>query len=289
MLAAHTRSLTETASRVYMTLSAVSKRVSELEQQVGYSLFERKSRGLELTDAGTELLLHAQNLVSGSERLVRSLAEFKKGLRKRIQIWANTSAIVQFLPEDLYSFRVRYPDVRLALEEKLSSDIVRALQAGDIDLGVVAENTQAEGLEKVRYRQDQLVLVAEGTHPLSEFESVKFEDIVCHDLVGTNEGSAILRCLNDAAASRGHTLKLNIQATSFDAVLRLVEAGYGVGVLPREAVAVTATARRLQLIPIVERWARRNLYLMYRKNSVQSSEVRLLVEHLAAERHARSE
>ena len=282
VLTAQSKSLTTTAERVHMTLSAVSRRLSDLEQVIGMPLFERRHRAMELTSAGEAMLSHAQMIVSASERLAGSMAEFAQGVRGTIRLWANTSALVQFLPKDLYAYRTVYHEVKVEMQERLSDEITRAVQSGDIDLGVVANNSASVGIEKLVYRKDQLVLVVPQDHELLDREHVSLEDIVARPFVGTNEGSAILRLLTDLAAAQGKTLRITLQASSFEAILSLVEAGHGISVLPRAAVAKSVAARNMVMIPIHERWAVRQLYLAYRGGHAVTPEVQRLVEFLAS-------
>jgi DNA-binding transcriptional LysR family regulator len=103
------------------------------------------------------------------------------------------------------------------------------------------------------YRQDQLVLVLPRDHALAGHSSVAFEQIVSYDLVGTNHGSAILRQLTDTAKAQGHSLRINIHATSFEAIMSLIDAGHGISVLPRAAVAKSLAGRNPTLIPITDK------------------------------------
>nr|WP_256261563.1 LysR family transcriptional regulator [Pseudomonas gingeri] len=282
VLTAQNKSLTITAERVHMTLSAVSRRLTDLEQVIGMPLFERRHRSMELTAAGAALLAHAQLIVSASERLAGSMNEFAQGVRGTIRLWANTSAIVQFLPKDLFAYRTVYNKVRVEMEERLSDEIVRALQAGDIDLGVVANNAASVGIEKVVYRKDQLVLVLPHGHPLQSQDYASLDDILDLPFVGTNEGSAILRLLTDLAAAQGKTLRITLQASSFEAILSLVEAGHGISVLPRAAVSKSVAARNMTMISINESWAIRQLYLAYRGELSLNPDVGRLIEFLRA-------
>lgn len=280
VLTAQSKSLTTTAERIHMTLSAVSRRLSDLEQLIGIALFERRFRSMELTPAGHALLAQAQFIVSASERLAGTMTDFAQGIRGRIKLWANTSAVIQFLPKDLYAYRSLYKEVRIEMQERLSEDTVRALQAGDIDLGIVAQNCSSVGLEKTEYRKDQLVLVVPTGHTLQFEKQLKLEHILEQQYVGTNEGSAILRLLSDLAGAQGRSLRIALQATSFEAILSLVEAGHGVSVLPRAAVASAVTSRQLVMVPIMERWAVRQLHLAWRSGSLPNADVEHLLKFL---------
>lgn len=282
VLTAQNESLTSTAERIHMTLSAVSRRLSDLEQVIGMPLFERRHRAMKLTPAGEAMLAHAQLIVSASQRLAGSMAEFSQGVTGTVRLWANTSAIVQFLPKDLYAYRTLFNDVKVQMQERLSDEIIRAVQAGDIDVGIVAHNSASVGVEKIGYRKDQLVLVVPHGHELLSQDHASLEDILGRPFVGTNEGSAILRLVTDLAAAQGKTLQISLQASSFEAILSLVEAGHGVSVLPRAAIAKSATARNMTMLPIHERWASRQLYLAYRGEQSVNPQVHRLVSFLGS-------
>src|SRR5690554_8126089 len=87
------------------------------------------------------------------------LSEFSAGVKGHVRIHANTSAVIQFLPEDLSSFSRRHPAMKIDLEERVSADTLRALREGLTDIGIFAGHLPADDLQVYPYRRDQLVLV----------------------------------------------------------------------------------------------------------------------------------
>jgi len=75
--------------------------------------------------------------------------DFAVGVRGHVRIWVNTSAVIQFLPQDLPLFLAAHPDVHIGLEERVSSDIVDALEQGQADIGIFADNIAAPQIENV--------------------------------------------------------------------------------------------------------------------------------------------
>ena len=110
------RSLTRAAEREHLALAAVSKRVSDLENQLGIALLYRQPKGVELTPAGHALLHHARNMMDNLEQLNADLSEFSEGVKGHVRIHANTSAVIEFLPEDLASFSRLHPQVKDRLD-----------------------------------------------------------------------------------------------------------------------------------------------------------------------------
>ena len=101
-------------------------------------LLERSARGVVPTAAGRLALQHAARLFQGFELFSNELSEHASGARGHVRLWANMSALVQFLPATLADFMARSPGTRVEVEEQLSGDIARAVQDGLADLGICA-------------------------------------------------------------------------------------------------------------------------------------------------------
>lgn len=99
-------------------MGAASKRLSDLEAAVGSDLLERHSRGVNLTIAGQALLGHEQRLLSDVDQLAADLSDYASGIVGVVRLWANTSAITQFLPLDLAAFVDANPGIGIELEEQ---------------------------------------------------------------------------------------------------------------------------------------------------------------------------
>ena len=109
--------LTRAAEREHLAVSAISKRISELEELVRTPLLQRYPRGVGLTPAGQSLLHHARQLLLGVDRMDAELADFAGGVRGHVRLHSVASALFQYLPEEIESFLTSYPGVRVSLEE----------------------------------------------------------------------------------------------------------------------------------------------------------------------------
>ena len=160
-------SLTRGASSCNLALSAASRRLSDFEASTGTQLFERSAHGVSLTPAGALALQHATRLFQSFERFSFEINEFSKGARGHVRLWANMSALVEFLPMQLSSFMAQHSGIRVEVEEQLSSDTVRALMEGLADVGVIAENVPAPGLALIPFHTDELIVLCRADHPLA--------------------------------------------------------------------------------------------------------------------------
>ncbi|MCT6592587.1 LysR family transcriptional regulator [Pantoea dispersa] len=257
--AADCKSLTRTAEISSITLSAVSKRISELERNVNCQLFVRQPRGLELTTAGLGLLRHARALLDNVNSMASELNDYARGAIGHVRIGANVSAVIQFLPEDLAAFFQSNPGIKIYLEEALSDAIVDSIDSGRVDIGIFADNVDATALRTFPWRQDRLVLLVPTAHPLAMHNEIWFEDTLAWDYVALNQGSSLLRRITDTAASVGRLLKVSIQVTSFDAVCRMIQAGLGIGILPLNAITPALLGTSLKAITLKDEWSQRTL------------------------------
>jgi len=128
-------SLAKAAEREHLAPSAVSKRLTDLEHHLKVNLFDRKHAGMFPTAAGTALMHHARKVMRDISQLETEMFEYSKGLRGVIRIYANTSAMVQYLPGELSSFLRHHPLVRIDLEEATSPETLRAVEENNAEIG----------------------------------------------------------------------------------------------------------------------------------------------------------
>ncbi|WP_295547434.1 LysR family transcriptional regulator [uncultured Pseudacidovorax sp.] len=276
-------SIGRAAEREFIAASAISKRLSDLESTLGITLLYRHARGVDLTPAGESLLHHARAMLYSLEKMQGELSEYAEGVRGHVRVHANISAIVQYLPEDLGAFARLHEGIKIDLEEHLSHEVVRAVQAGAADLGIchVSEDDTAE-LQTLPYRRDQLALVLPQQHPLASQPSVAFAQTLDEDHVGLHTHSSIYRAMHQAATAEGRSVRLRIHVTGLDAMCRMIDNGLGVGVMPRRAFELmqAGIGRRLAAVDLADDWAHREIRLVARDFSTLPVAARTLVQHL---------
>ncbi|MFK0376004.1 LysR substrate-binding domain-containing protein [Pandoraea sp. NPDC090278] len=285
-LIARTGSISKGAALAHLAVGAASKRISDLEHAVGTALLERHSRGVTLTVAGQALYRHAQRILTDVDVLAAELSDFTSGIVGVVRLWANTSAVTQFLPRQLASFTKANPGIRIELEEKNSHEIVLAVLDGRADIGIFADRTPALGLQCLDYREDHLSLVVPKGHALSRRREVYFNEVLDYDFVSLSEGTSLANRLQMETEALGRRLKLHIQVRSFDAMCQMVAAGMGIAVLPSDAVRALARSLNLRQISLKDTWAERRLLIGLRDVNAVPRHVRTLIEHLRSGRDA---
>lgn len=272
--------LTRAAEREHLAVSAISKRIGELEELVRTPLLQRYPRGVGLTPAGQSLLHHARQVLHQVERMHAELGEFAGGVKGHVRLHAVASALNQFLPEELETFLSRYPGVRIALEERTGKAVVLAVADGSADLGVVSSQTPRPGLSAMPYHTDRLMIGVPLDHPLARRESIRFAEALDYAFVGPHADSSLAVLMAEGARACGKPIEQRIQASSFDTMCRLVQARLGITMLPEGVLAPQVEAGRVRMLRLDEDWALRQMVLIVRDPEQLSPITRTLIEHL---------
>lgn len=278
-----TGSIGRAAAREFIAPSAVSKRIADLEADMGVALLQRHSRGVIPTAAGEGVLHHARSILLEIERLQTDISEYEAGVRGHVRIHANPSCILQFLPEDLGSFAVQYPNIKLDLQERLSMEIINSVQEGVVDLGICYSGLHIPAsLQTYDYHRDHLVLAMPKHHPLAGHERIAFAETLDYDFVGLHSATSVGLLMRQAAASAGRSLRQRIQVSGLDTMCRMIDNGLGIGIIPNRAFAWMRHMGNLTAVPLVDVWAARQSRIIARDFDALPSTTKLLVEHLKA-------
>lgn len=273
-------SIARAAERCHTVASAASKRLSDLEESFGTALLIRGARGVELTSAGHAFLANARKLLLQAEQLDDEIEKYSTGMRGRVRVFANMSAIVEFLPALLASFSKRHPDIHVHLEQHVSEHVAAAVKENLADVGIVGELPTLDQLTTLPFRQDELVFVAPRNHVLANRSPIDFAAVADFPFVCLDANSSLHYVLSKAAAEYDKKLDLRIRVASFDAACAMVAAGLGVTILPRLAVAPYLEAYGLVSIALSNDWAMRQLFICLRVDQTPHPAAQLFLDHL---------
>ncbi len=277
---ADTGSITRGAEREHLALAAASKRLSDLEARLGVPLFERRARGVEPTEAGRALVRHVRSLHAQLHALESEVVEFSRGIKGHLRVAATAGAISECLPPDLAAFSQAHPQIRISLEDLTSAEIQAAVAEGRVDVGIVVPPLLDNRLSPRVYRHSALAVMVPNGHVLARRKSVRFEQLLAHDIVGLHQGAAVHELMRAEAEGQGRTLKARLQVRGFDAIAQLVEAGLGVAVMPAAVALRFAQLFRVKVLGLDEPWAARDYLLVVRQQDVMPTVVQRFVDAL---------
>ncbi len=216
-----------------------------------------------------------------TEQLRCDLQEYGGGLHGHVRVFANTTAVTDFLPEILLGFLSGTPRVNIDLQEKPNAEIARGGLDGRADIGIVAGKVDTLGLQAIHFSTDRLVLVTSRHHRFAQRPSISFAEILDEDAVGMQQGSTLQIFLAQVTDRLGKPLKLRIQLSSFDAMCRMIGAGVGVGIVPESAARRNRDSMNLALIEL-QPWSVRERYIMVHEREALPAYAQSLIEAIRA-------
>lgn len=251
-------SFTHAAARIHLTQAAVSVHIRQLEEEIGTPLFLRVNKKLYLTEAGRALLGHAETILRAHDEAKAALSSLGQSSRGRLRIGVtSTTFTLQPLPEILSEIKRRFALLDLVVVGGTSERIVEQILAGHLDVGIVSLPVEASDLTTETLRSDRLVAVMNPLHRLAGEKSVTMDVLTAEPLILSEHGGNTRRLL-DLFFEKHHlepTIIMELQRT--EAIIKMVELGFGVTILPQGAVR-TGTARgSLRAVPVKElnlRW-----------------------------------
>jgi DNA-binding transcriptional LysR family regulator len=249
-------SFTKAAERMNIVQSGLSISIKDLEHELGTKLFDRTTRKVDLTDAGTLFLEHARaSLLTLQEgvQAVRSQDKIVRG-RLHIGILQSLEPYLQ-LPLLLKRFRSAYPQVEFAVRAMVHDSTPARVRSGYVDLSFHAVVNKAEwpGLRVIPYAQDTLVAVCSRDHRLASMKSVRLAMLAQETFVDLTSERA-LRMLTDQAFALYHLRRSTVfEVSDVQTALRFVGKGLGVAIVPSALALSTASARQIHSLRIVDR------------------------------------
>lgn len=270
------------AEREHIEPSAVSKRIAQLESDLGAPLLQRTRRGVRPTAAGITVLEHARNVLFTLERIASDAAGFSGGVKGHVRLMASASAIAESLLDDIASF-MREPanrNIKVDVEERFSRDLVRQLRDGLAAIGVCWDSVELDGLQHRPYRRDRLAIAVHPEHPLANRKSLRFEATLDHEHVGLPPTAAVHTLLARAAARAGKTIAYRALVSNFEAAFRVVAANLAISVVPVEVGAAYAKALGVKVIPLADVWAERRFIVCFTDFDALQPAAQRLVERL---------
>ncbi|RRW39899.1 LysR family transcriptional regulator [Pseudomonas luteola] len=280
LVVAEEGNLSRAAERCHLAKSAVSKRISELEEVTGEVLLTRHAQGVRLTPAGQSVRHYAALLKDTLRQMQQEVSEHGSGAKGLVRLHAITSALAQHVTYDIESFVQSYPQVDFDVEEATGSGVVRALLEDRADLGVIAEQTPHAELQTRPYRTDDLVVVVSRKHSLASREDICFEEVLNHEVITPHQNSSINLVLQQQAKQLNRPIRQRIRISSFECMCRMASINLGVCILPHGVLQPFLQTLDLHAIPLTDYWAKRNLLVVARSFEGLPQAARYFVEHL---------
>ena len=231
------------ALKLHLAQPPLSQQIRQLEEMLGYPLFVRTSRSVRLTPAGTVYLERTRNLLQTVERDITEMRRVAAGESGSLHIGFVGSAMLSRLPKILVDFRASFPKIELQLHESFTSRVVEGLEDRSLDVGLLRDADEKEGLHMETLFTESFVAVVSVRHALSGKKSIAPASLSGEPFVFYPRSAGIRAfekpmSICEAAGFRPRIVQV---ASHWLTILRLVGTGIGVSIAPASVRQIAST------------------------------------------------
>ena len=234
------KSMTRAAEKLFMTQSAISSRISALEEELGILLIDRRDRQqFALTNAGMRFLSYAERLMTLHRQLRDELGTEQEGVHL-LRVGAIESVLHTWLIPMLQHLRSVHPNLQLELTVEITPVLVEAVKRGTLDLVFAAQSISAPDIRSRPLPTMEMVFV--GAKALARRRPWTLAEIVSHEMMTFQRGSQPHLALMEQLRASGLEPPRLHAVSSIPAMVHLIESGFGIATLP--AIAAETLVRR---------------------------------------------
>ena len=250
-------SFTLAAKELHLTQSAISHSMKALEEDVGCRLLDRMGKKIVLTQAGEQLLLHAERILLEMTATRESLGELGKWGKGRLRIGTSATLCQYLLPTVLREFKESFPQFAIIIEPGDVLESIGALRANRIDLAFALEPEKEDQFEFHPMFEDDLQFLVSPLHDWAVAGAVTRSEIPRQNYILYSKASYTFRMVERYFQEEDMVLNTVIELGSMEATKELLKVGLGVSILAPWVARAELAERSLVALPLGKRKLRR--------------------------------
>ncbi|UTW13274.1 LysR family transcriptional regulator [Marinobacterium rhizophilum] len=273
---AQTGSFSQAANQLFLTQSAVSKRISLLEEQLATRLFDRIGRHISLTETGRALLPRANRILLEFDDTRRMIGNLSGEVQGPLSLAASHHISMHRLPPILKAFSQRYPAVTLQLKFDESERAFENILKGDLELALITLSPSPHSsIHSQVIWQDPLRYVVAKDHPLAGKPALSLQELTHFSAILPGSSTFTRQLVTEQFARHGLTLDVGMSTNYLDTIRMMVSIGLGWSLLPESVIDDELRVLELGEAPIV-----RQLGYIHHRDRTLSNAARQFVEML---------
>ncbi len=233
VIVSETGSFSEAAEQLYLTQSAISKRIQSLEAELKSPLFDRRGRNVRLTEAGEAFLSRARKILYEYDDGKRAIENLSESIGGHLRVGTSHHIGLHRLPDVLREFIRRYPEVKLDLKFMDSEEVCTQIDRGELEIGVITLPTKTiENLKIEAIWDDPLSIVVGHEHPLYDEPEIVAERLNNHPAILPAPNTYTRQLIDRHFDKLGIAPNEIIAVNYLETIKMLVSVGMGWSVLP---------------------------------------------------------
>ena len=240
------------AARLNMAQPPLSQQIRQLEKELGVLLLARNKHSVTLTEAGRIFLAETRRTLAQADRAVHVVRQAERGEVGHLVIGFISSATYSVFPDILRSFRMRYPQIEVVLDESTTERQLQALHDNKIDLGFLRAPIEDKSLKLITVVSEPIVAAVSDFHPLARAHSIELRQLAGEPFISLPRKllPGYYDYIAQACRKAGFELRIAQEALQVHTIISLVAAGMGVALVPASLrKAQRKGVRFLDLLP----------------------------------------
>ena len=279
---ADTRHFGQAAARCFVSQPTLSAQLKKLEDYLGVQLVERHPRRIALTEAGAQVVARARRIIEASDEIVSLTALQRDPLAGRLRVALLPTIGPYLLPLVAPRIRKKLPRVELLLYEYQTGPMLEHLQAGDIEMGILALPVPVDGLAERTLFDEPFVVAVPADHALGSRKSLRTSDLDGETLLLLEDGHCLRDQALDVCSHSKMQEKQDFRATSLETLRQMVASGSGITLLPQLAsTGAYGHARGVAIVPFAKPAPVRHVGALWRKTSAKQQAIEAVCDVIA--------
>jgi len=275
-------SIQSVGEREHIDPSAITKRLTKLEKDLGVKLLDKSAKGITPTTEGKGLLHGSRSLLAHANQLADHMRDFQVDIEDTIEIIATPSAWSGFLSYDIAEFLglAKHKQVNVVMREDDTLGIAAAINEGRASIGVSWNSKHLKGLNTIPYRQQMIAAFLHKSHLLSSEKKVSFEQANKFDRIAIPSNRIAELELASKQSIITSSMKFRAIAPNFEIALRFVEKNIGLLLAPYE-MRLFVQSPQIAVVPLIDESAYRDYVVCFKDETTLSTGARLLIKFLS--------
>jgi len=272
-------SLSDAANRLGRTPSALSRRIAQLESQLGEQLFDRSAKQFRLTMSGQILMECARRVLDDVDATLNRIREHNLSQHRELVLASFDSVAYNLLPHAIHAFAKEYPDTRMRLIELSSPDVISAVARQTADLGLAIKGPVPAHLQYIPLLDEPFVLGCPAASPHAKRESVPWKDLQGETLIGFSHATPNRNIIDRNLQALNIELKWHYQVRHHASAIALLRQGLGLLILPYSMLA-SVQDEHTAIVRLVQPAVHRTIGIVVRKDLAASGPVAAFMQQL---------
>jgi DNA-binding transcriptional LysR family regulator len=274
------RSFSKGAEQNFVSQSAASQAVQQLEGQVGATLIDRTKRPFAVTPQGQALYEACRSMLEAWEKAKAEVTEVKARLDGTVRVAAIYSVGLHDVSRPMQQFASLYPEARVQLECLHPHKVVEAVTSGDADLGIMSYPPSDRALTKVPLRVEPMAVVCHPGHRFARRRLVMPADLNGESFIAFDRTLPIRRAIDRALRQHGAKVNTVMEFDNIETIKQAISIAAGVSILPRHTVQKETGIRTLATVTLGVPDLARPVGIIYRRHKPLTPTASRFVEML---------